>query len=43
MTASAEGYAPAFVDVYIRQRENNSKVTLTLKKVQKMDMEFLRG
>lgn len=40
ITASAEGYAPAFIDVYVKQLETNPKVTLTLKKIQKMDTEF---
>ncbi len=40
VTASAEGYAQTFIDVYVRQLETNPKVTLTLKKIQKIDTAF---
>lgn len=37
VSASAEGYALSFVDVYIRQLEANPKITLTLKKMTKFE------
>jgi tetratricopeptide (TPR) repeat protein len=39
---SAEGYVQTYVDVYVRQLERNPKITLTLKKIQKIDEVVLQ-
>lgn len=37
VTASADGYYTAYVDIYIRQLEKMAKITLTLKKIEQSD------
>ena len=37
VTASKEGYIPAFTEVYVRQLERNPQVTLSLKKIEGID------
>ncbi|MFW6160071.1 MAG: tetratricopeptide repeat protein [Acidobacteriota bacterium] len=42
VTASAEGFIPAYTDVYIRQLERNPTVTLTLKKMEPTDKPIIK-
>lgn len=37
MTASKEGYIPAFTELYVRQLERNPQITLNLKKIEGID------
>lgn len=41
VTASAEGYLPAFKDVYVSQIERTPKITLTLKKIVPSDKPLI--
>ena len=41
VTASADGYVPAFVNIYVRQLERNPTITLTLKKIRQSDRSIV--
>ncbi|TET71002.1 MAG: tetratricopeptide repeat protein [Candidatus Aminicenantes bacterium] len=42
VTASAEGYIPTYVDIYVRQLGKNPKITLTLKKTKSSDKAIIQ-
>ncbi len=42
VTASAEGFIPAYTDVYVRQLERNPTVALTLKKLEPTDKPIIQ-
>lgn len=42
VTASADGYIPSYMDVYIRQLQKNPKITLTLKKIEESDKPIIK-
>lgn len=41
VTASADGYIPDSIEVYVWQLEKNPKVTMTLQKIQSTDLPFI--
>ena len=40
--ASADGYIPTYIDIYVRQLERNPKITLTLKKIHQPDKGIIK-
>ena len=41
VTASAEGYLPSYLDIYVRQLQKNSKIIMTLKKIKEPDKQII--
>jgi tetratricopeptide (TPR) repeat protein len=42
VTASADGYIPSYVEIYLRQLQKNPKITLILKKIKESDSTIMK-
>jgi len=42
VTASAEGYIPTYVEIYVQQLQKNPTITLTLKKIKESDNTIMK-